>query len=88
MPILAIYEISTDYTFTVGGHRFGFMDAEHNGREGTLLHAGPLGTYYRLLPVSAVNAWIITVLLAASVVLAFIWFGFRVRGIARRQRNN
>jgi hypothetical protein len=88
MPILAIYEISTDYTFTVGGHRYGFMDADHDGREGTLLCAGPLGTYYRLLPVSAANAWIITVLLAASLIFTFILLGFRLRGIARRQRNN
>jgi hypothetical protein len=86
MPILAIYDISTNYTFTVGGQRFGFMDAHHEGREGSLLCAGPLGTYYKLLPVSAVNAWIVTCLLVASLILASVWFGLRLR--AMRQRRN
>jgi hypothetical protein len=88
MPILAIYEISTDYTFTVGGHRFGFMDAHHEGQEGALLCAGPFGTYHQLIPVSAFSAWIITGLLVTSLIFAFVWFGFRLRGIAVRRRTS
>jgi hypothetical protein len=55
-----MYSVARDYTFTIGEHRFGFMDANHDFQgDVTLLFAGRLGGYYRV-PVSAAAGWGIT----------------------------
>jgi hypothetical protein len=79
MTLLAIYEISRDYSFTVFGYHVGFMDADHNGDAVTLLRLGPLGTFYRV-PVSAAQGWLITALLFAVLSVAAIWI------LSRRRR--
>lgn len=89
MPILAAYRVHTNNTFTIGEHRFGFADAHHSFRgDVTLLYAGPFGTYYDVVPVSAANAWIITgallAMLLATLLIAFLWFCLRLRRIAAR----
>jgi hypothetical protein len=85
MPILAIYEISTNYTFTIGEHRFGFMDAHHSDRgDVTLLCAGPFGTYYDVVPVSAATASITTGLLLATLLVTSTWICLRLRKASRR----
>ena len=45
MMLLAIYQIYRQYSFTIGGYHFGFVDAEHNGADVTLLQLGPLGQF-------------------------------------------
>jgi hypothetical protein len=75
-PFLAEYLIGQDYSFTIGGHRIGFMDADHDGNEVTLFHAGPLGEYY-VVPVSAAQGWAITVLLLTSFLVALSYLLLR-----------
>ena len=79
--ILAEYLIARDYTFTIGGYRFGFIDANHSFQgDVTLLHAGPLGEYYHV-PVSALQGLMITALLFATLLAAMAWLCFRRRRV-------
>ena len=76
--ILAAFEIGADYTFTVAGQRFGFMDVM--GGEGepvrSLAVLGPLGIH--VLPVSAVTGWgIVAFALLAIVAIAAAFAGRR-----------
>lgn len=73
MLILADYSIGRDYSFTFGGYRFGFVEADHTFQgEVTLLQAGPLGEYHHV-PVSAAHGWMITALLLAALLAAVVW---------------
>jgi hypothetical protein len=83
MPlILADYAISRDLSFTVGGYRFGFVDADQTFRgEVTLLQLGPLGHFYHV-PVSAAQGWMITALLLAAILAAVGWLCVRWRRAA------
>ena len=78
MPlILADYAISRDLSFTVGGYRFGFVEADQTFQgEVTLLQLGPLGHFYHV-PVSAAQGWMITALLFAAILAAVVWLCFR-----------
>ena len=68
MWIVAMYSVYRDLTFTLGGHRFGFMDANHSfGGDVTLMFLGPLGGY-RKVPFSAVQGWTIVVISFAALV--------------------
>jgi hypothetical protein len=80
MPLLLVdYAISRDYSFAIGGYRFGFEDAEHTfSGEVTLFHAGPLGEFYSV-PFSAAQGCAITALLLATALVAVAWVGFRHR---------
>ena len=82
MLILADYSIARDYSFTIGGYRFGFVEADHTFQgEVTLLQAGPLGEYYHV-PVSAAQGWMITGLLFAALLAAVVSLCFRRRRAA------
>jgi hypothetical protein len=72
MALLAIYEIYRQYSFTIGGYHFGFVDAQHNGTDVTLLQLGPLGQFHHV-PVSAFQGCVISALLLATLLVAFIW---------------
>ena len=80
-PILAIYGIYRSYTFSIGGYYFGFVDAEYNGSDVTLFHAGPLGHFYHV-PFTAGQGVMITALLVVALLSAFTWLCFRRRRLA------
>ena len=75
---LAMYGVYRDWTFTIGEYRFGLVDAEHNGRDVTLLHAGPLGHYYHV-PFTATQGMIIAALLLVAILSAIAWLCLRTR---------
>jgi hypothetical protein len=75
-----MYDIERDYSFTVRGYHFGFVDAHHDPEGNvTLLQLGPLGHFYHV-PVSAAQGWAITALLPLSLVVSYVWL------ITRRRR--
>jgi hypothetical protein len=77
--ILAMYSVYRDYTFTIAGYHFGFMDAEHSFQgDVTFMQLGPLGEFYHV-PVSAAQGWIITVLLLLAMLATAVWLLLRSR---------
>ena len=77
MLILAMYSVSRDCTFTIGGQRFGFMDANHDFQgDVTLLFAGPLGGYYRM-PLSAAGCLVVTILMCVAMAAMAAWLCLR-----------
>jgi hypothetical protein len=75
--ILADYAIERDYSFTVGGYHFGFVDANQSFQgDVTLMQLGPLGEYHHV-PFSAAQGLMITALLFATALAAVGWLCFR-----------
>ena len=84
-----MYEFSetADYTFRVGGNRFGFVDRDcaGYGRTWSDTHAelGPLGSHE--MPVSAATCWgIVVLILIVIVALPAMFAGRRMKGARRR----
>lgn len=79
MLILAEYLIGRDLTFTIGGQRFGFMDANHTfGGDVTLLFLGPIGGYYSA-PCSAMQGTVGASLIACASVTSLCFLSLRRR---------
>lgn len=78
MRMLAEYLIEQNLTFTAGGYRFGFMDAEHSfGGDVTLCFAGPFGAFP--VPFSATQGWTAFSLLLALLLIGAPWALIRRR---------
>lgn len=78
MTILADYLVLRNLTFTVGEHRFGFMDAQQSfGGDVTLCFVGPFGGFP--IPCSAVQGWTLIALLVALLLAGAAWALFRRR---------
>ena len=84
-----MYEFSEtdDYTFRVGGSRFGFVDRDCAGYgrtwSDTYAELGPLGSHE--MPFSAATCWgIVVLILVVIVALPSLFAGRRMKGASRR----
>ena len=79
MWILADYLVGRDLTFTIGEHRFGFMDANHTfAGDVTVMFLGPLGGFYKV-PFSAVQGWTIVAISFAALLTCVVCLCLRRR---------
>jgi hypothetical protein len=81
MKLLAMYSIYRQYSLAVFGHHFGFVDAEHNSVDVTLLQLGPLGEFHHV-PVTAFQGCVITALLLTTILVAVGLLLSRIRRAA------
>ena len=84
MLILADDAIGRDLTFTIGGQRFGFMDANHTfSGDVTLLFLGPMVGYYSV-SCSAMQGTVGASLIACALVTGLCARSLRRRADRRR----